>query len=92
MSDNVTLVTGCAGFIGMHAAERLLARGERVVGIDNLNAYYDPALKRARLARLQPHAGFSFEQIDVADRPQAVTPAIERIATRHGHDPRGRGR
>lgn len=68
MSDNITLVTGCAGFIGMHAAERLLARGERMVGIDNLNAYYDPALKRARLARLQPHAGFSFEQIDVADR------------------------
>ena len=55
MSDNITLVTGCAGFIGMHATERLLARGERVVGIDNLNAYYDPALKRARLARLQPH-------------------------------------
>ena len=72
MSDNITLVTGCAGFIGMHAAERLLARGERVVGIDNLNAYYDPALKRARLARLQPHAGFSFEQIDVADRAAMV--------------------
>ena len=72
MSDNITLVTGCAGFIGMHATERLLARGERVVGIDNLNAYYDPALKRARLARLQPHAGFSFEQIDVADRAAMV--------------------
>ncbi len=72
MSDNITLVTGCAGFIGMHATERLLARGERVVGIDNLNAYYDPALKRARLARLHPHAGFSFEQIDVADRAAMV--------------------
>ncbi|QTD45293.1 NAD-dependent epimerase [Ottowia testudinis] len=67
MSD-ITLVTGCAGFIGMHAAERLLARGDRVAGIDNLNAYYDPALKKARLARLQPHAHFSFEKIDVADR------------------------
>ncbi|MCB2024838.1 MAG: GDP-mannose 4,6-dehydratase, partial [Ottowia sp.] len=55
------LVTGCAGFVGMHCAERLLARGETVVGIDNLNAYYDPALKEARLARLTPHPRFSFE-------------------------------
>ncbi|WP_298430103.1 NAD-dependent epimerase [Ottowia sp.] len=62
------LVTGCAGFIGMHCAERLLARGETVVGIDNLNAYYDPALKEARLARLTPHPRFSFERLDVADR------------------------
>ena len=62
------LVTGCAGFIGMHCAERLLARGETVVGIDNLNAYYDPALKAARLARLTPHPRFSFERLDVADR------------------------
>jgi UDP-glucuronate 4-epimerase len=62
------LVTGCAGFIGMHCAERLLARGERVLGIDNLNAYYDPALKQARLARLLPHANFRFERIDIADR------------------------
>jgi UDP-glucuronate 4-epimerase len=65
---NPILVTGCAGFIGMHCAERLLARGARVVGIDNLNAYYDPALKEARLARLLPHANFSFERIDIADR------------------------
>ena len=65
---STTLVTGCAGFIGMHATERLLARGERVIGIDNLNTYYDPALKQARLARLLPHAGFSFEKLDVADR------------------------
>ena len=62
------LVTGCAGFVGMHCAERLLARGETVVGIDNLNAYYDPALKEARLARLTPHPRFSFERLDVADR------------------------
>ena len=62
------LVTGCAGFVGMHCAERLLARGETVVGIDNLNAYYDPALKAARLARLTPHPRFSFERLDVADR------------------------
>ena len=61
------LITGCAGFIGMHCAERLLARGERVVGVDNLNAYYDVALKDARLARLMAHPRFSFEKLDVAD-------------------------
>ena len=47
------LVTGAAGFIGSHAAERLLARGDEVVGLDNLNDYYDVSLKQARLARLQ---------------------------------------
>ena len=62
------LVTGCAGFIGMHCALRLLARGDAVVGIDNLNAYYDPALKAARLARLTALPGFAFERLDVADR------------------------
>ncbi|ENO89765.1 NAD-dependent epimerase [Thauera linaloolentis] len=62
------LVTGAAGFIGMHASERLLARGDEVVGLDNLNDYYDPTLKEARLARLTPHAGFRFVKMDVADR------------------------
>jgi len=62
-----TLVTGAAGFIGMHAAQALLARGDEVVGWDNLNDYYDVGLKRARLQRLQPHARFSFERIDIAD-------------------------
>jgi len=61
------LVTGAAGFIGMHASKRLLERGHRVFGVDNLNPYYDPALKRARLGELRPLAGFSFEQIDIAD-------------------------
>jgi UDP-glucuronate 4-epimerase len=61
------LVTGAAGFIGMHVAQRLLDRGHEVVGIDNLNAYYDPSLKTARLARLQPHADFSFRRMDIAD-------------------------
>ncbi|ASI69353.1 capsular biosynthesis protein CpsI [Diaphorobacter nitroreducens] len=65
---SVTLVTGCAGFIGMHCAQRLLERGERVVGIDNLNAYYDVGLKHARLGRLHGQGEFTFEQIDVADR------------------------
>jgi UDP-glucuronate 4-epimerase len=63
------LVTGAAGFIGMHIAKRLLARGDTVVGIDNLNNYYDPALKHARLAQLAPHVGFKFELMDIADRP-----------------------
>lgn len=61
------LVTGAAGFIGMHASQRLLARGDEVVGFDNLNDYYDPALKDARLSRLQGKAGFSFVRGDVAD-------------------------
>jgi UDP-glucuronate 4-epimerase len=62
------LVTGAAGFIGYHVAERLLREGCRVVGLDNLNPYYDVRLKRARLARLRKRAGFSFAQLDLADR------------------------
>jgi UDP-glucuronate 4-epimerase len=62
------LVTGAAGFIGYHVAERLLARGDEVVGLDNLNPYYDPSLKEARLARLRPQASFRFERLDLADR------------------------
>jgi len=62
------LVTGAAGFIGYHVCEALLGRDEQVVGIDNLNDYYDPALKRARLARLQGRNGFSFRKLDIADR------------------------
>ncbi len=62
------LVTGAAGFIGMHTSLRLLARGDIVIGLDNLNDYYDVTLKQARLAQLQPHAKFSFHKLDVADR------------------------
>lgn len=62
------LVTGAAGFIGSFVSLRLLAAGHEVVGIDNLNDYYDPALKRARLARLQDRAGFRFAQLAVEDR------------------------
>ena len=62
------LVTGAAGFIGMHVARALLGRGERVVGVDDLNAYYDPALKSARLGQLAGEPGFSFERLDIADR------------------------
>ncbi len=61
------LVTGCAGFIGMHTTERLLARGDAVIGIDNLNDYYDPRLKQARLARLADRPGFTFSRVDIAD-------------------------
>jgi len=62
------LITGAAGFIGMHVAQLLLARGDQVVGLDNLNDYYDPQLKLDRLARLTPLPGFSFVKMDVADR------------------------
>lgn len=61
------LVTGAAGFIGMHACQRLLVRGDEVVGFDNLNDYYDPALKDARLSRLMGKDGFNFLRGDVAD-------------------------
>lgn len=62
------LVTGAAGFIGMHVAQILLKRGDEVVGIDNLNDYYDPRLKHARLAQLTPYSNFKFIQGDIADR------------------------
>jgi UDP-glucuronate 4-epimerase len=62
------LLTGAAGFIGMHVCERLLARGDEVVGVDNLNDYYDVALKEARLARLSPNPRFTLSRLDIADR------------------------
>ena len=62
------LLTGAAGFIGFHTAEALLERGEQVIGVDNLNDYYDVSLKEARLARLTQHAGFSIHRIDISDR------------------------
>jgi UDP-glucuronate 4-epimerase len=66
--DKKILVTGAAGFIGFHTAHKLLARGYPVVGLDNLNSYYDVSLKEARLALLRQHTDFHFEQIDLADR------------------------
>jgi UDP-glucuronate 4-epimerase len=67
-SERVVLVTGAAGFIGFHVARALRARGEAVLGIDNLNDYYDPKLKQARLAQLAGDTGFVFERCDLADR------------------------
>jgi len=71
------LVTGAAGFIGFHVAKRLLQRGERLVGVDNLNDYYDVSLKEARLAQLQAFPGFSFAKLDIADR-DGVIALVER--------------
>lgn len=68
------LLTGAAGFIGFHVSQRLLARGDEVVGIDNVNDYYDPSLKEARLKILSGQPRFSFHRLDVADRE-----AMERV-------------
>ncbi|GAB3668049.1 SDR family NAD(P)-dependent oxidoreductase [Ramlibacter alkalitolerans] len=75
------LVTGAAGFIGMHVCRALLARGDEVLGVDNLNDYYDPALKQARLAQLHGQPGFSFEKLDIAD-----TAAVEALFARRSFD------
>jgi UDP-glucuronate 4-epimerase len=68
MSADPILVTGAAGFIGFHVARRLAAGGRPVVGLDNLNPYYDPALKQARLAALAKESDFRFVKLDLADR------------------------
>ncbi|HKU06634.1 MAG TPA: SDR family NAD(P)-dependent oxidoreductase, partial [Bradyrhizobium sp.] len=82
MSDRAILVTGAAGFIGFHVARTLLAEGRRVIGLDNLNAYYDPSLKQARLAILRASKGFEFEHADLADRTAiAESFARHRFAT-----------
>ena len=67
------LLTGAAGFIGMHVSQLLLARGDEVIGIDNLNDYYDVSLKEARLARLQAQPNFRFVRLDIADRSGMAT-------------------
>jgi len=69
MSDKTILVTGAAGFIGFHIAHQLVAEGRDVIGLDNLNNHYDPALKLARLELLRANSRFSFVQADLADRP-----------------------
>ena len=67
-ADVKLLLTGAAGFIGFHTAKQLLERGDEVVGLDNLNAYYDPTLKAARLAILERESNFRFVKFDIADR------------------------
>lgn len=93
------LVTGAAGFIGMHVAARLLARGDQVVGLDNLDPYYDPALKKARLSRMQGRPGFRFVQLGVEDvdgiaglfereKPERVLHLAAQVGVRRSvHDP-----
>src|SRR3546814_8046498 len=78
------LVTGTAGFIGFHVAQQLMEQGRSVVGIDNLNDYYDPALKQARLARLNGRNGFTFRRLDVQDREAllALAGELDRKSTR----------
>jgi UDP-glucuronate 4-epimerase len=73
------LVTGAAGFIGSRLSERLLARGDDVFGFDNMNAYYDPRLKEARLGRLLPHDRFGFVQGSLEDN-EALTAAFDKFA------------
>ena len=68
MAQDEILITGVAGFIGFHVARRLLQAGRTIVGIDNMSAYYDPALKQARCAELAKSAQFQFHRLDVADR------------------------
>jgi UDP-glucuronate 4-epimerase len=68
MPDGAVLVTGAAGFIGFHVAQRLLRNGRDVVGLDNMNAYYDPALKKSRLAQLAKSNRLRFVKLDLADR------------------------
>jgi UDP-glucuronate 4-epimerase len=71
------LLTGAAGFIGFHVGKALLSRGHRIVGIDNLNAYYDVSLKQARLSQLLAKSGFSFRQLDISDRDAMLALARE---------------
>jgi UDP-glucuronate 4-epimerase len=67
-SDHPILITGVAGFIGFHLATRLLTDGHVVVGMDNLNDYYDPTLKQARLDQILPHKNFTFHKLDLTDK------------------------
>lgn len=93
-AESPVMVAGAAGFIGYHVARALLDAGASVIGVDSLNAHYDPALKRARLAEIGPDAGFRFEHLDLADReatadlfarvkPAAVVHLAARANVRH---------
>lgn len=77
------LLTGAAGFIGYHVAEALLARGDTVVGVDNLNSYYDVSLKESRLKLLREKKNFTFERADISDRQAMATIAAKHSETTH---------
>lgn len=79
MGNDPVLVTGAAGFIGFHTATRLLQAGRKVVGVDNLNDYYDPTLKEARLQELSNFTEFTFVKTDIADKA-----AMEKMWAEHG--------
>jgi GDP-D-mannose dehydratase len=78
MRDNAVLVTGAAGFIGFHVAQRLLFEGREVVGLDIVNSYYDPKLKEARLDILEHHPGFTFVKLDLT-----AGSAVQALFERH---------
>ncbi|MGA8899939.1 SDR family NAD(P)-dependent oxidoreductase, partial [Bradyrhizobium sp.] len=91
MTQDAILVTGAAGFIGFHVAQRLLSSGRAVVGLDSVNDYYDPALKRARLDVLARQPNFTFVQSDLADREATKSlfaqhrfPAVVHLAAQAG--------
>ena len=92
MTDNPILVTGAAGFIDFHVAERLLSTGSKVVGVDSVNDYYDPNLKQARLDVLKRQSGFTFVKLDLADREETKSLFAQhrRLPSRisHRHLPR----
>lgn len=78
MTKKIVLVTGAAGFIGFHVSQALLDRGDEVIGVDNINDYYDPGLKRTRLKILKKYKNFSFKKLDIADYKQ-----LEKIFKKH---------
>ncbi|MGI4806612.1 MAG: NAD-dependent epimerase/dehydratase family protein, partial [Janthinobacterium lividum] len=83
ISSVTTIVTGAAGFVGSYVAHALLARGERVLGLDNLNDYYNVRLKEARLARLREHPNFHFERVDLSDKAAVFAAFAQVPETRH---------
>ena len=85
MTRTPIIVTGAAGFVGYHVAERLLQRGERVIGVDVFNAYYDPALKEARAARLRGRDGFEMVRLDIAEHEALVGLLVSSGARRVVH-------